>query len=163
MLLRPALPIFHPVTLIATWFGTGLIKGAPGTWGSLAALPFAYLIVRWGGLPSLWVATLAVFLAGLWASSRYAKADNRGDPGCVVIDEVVGQWLTLSLIYPDVRYYAIGFIAFRLFDIIKPWPISWLDRNIKGGIGIMVDDVAAGIYAGAFSYVIYTALIVPSS
>ena len=81
----------------------------------------------------------------------------------MVIDEVVGQWLTLSLIYPDVRYYAIAFVAFRLFDIIKPWPVSWLDRNVKGGLGIMVDDVAAGIYAGVFSYVIYTALIVKQS
>ena len=163
MLQRPALPIFHPVTLIATWFGTGLIKGAPGTWGSLAALPFAYLIVWWGGLPSLWAATLAAFFAGLWASGRYAKADNRSDPGCVVIDEVVGQWLTLSLIYPNARYYAIAFVAFRLFDIIKPWPVSWLDHNVKGGLGIMADDVAAGIYAGVFSYVIYTALIVKQS
>jgi phosphatidylglycerophosphatase A len=151
MLERPALPFFHPVTLIATWFGAGLIRGAPGTWGSLAALPCAAGLHLLGGPWLLAGATGLAALAGIWASARYAAALGSGDPGAVVIDEVAGQWLALLPLPLDLWWYAAAFALFRLFDIAKPWPIGWLDRNVHGGLGIMADDLAAGLAAGALA------------
>jgi len=149
---RPALPFFHPATLIATWFGSGLVRFAPGTWGSLAALPCAYLLHLLGGTWLLAAAAGLVFLAGLWASGRYAAALGSGDPGAVVVDEVAGQWLALLPLPTDLWWYAAAFALFRLFDIVKPWPIGWLDRNLSGGLGIMADDLAAGLLAGLVAY-----------
>jgi phosphatidylglycerophosphatase A len=149
---RPALPFFRPTTLIATWFGVGLIRRAPGTWGSLAALPCAAGLHLLGGPWLLAGATGLVALAGVWASGRYAAALASGDPGAVVVDEVAGQWLALLPLPLDLWWYAAAFALFRLFDIAKPWPIGWLDRNLHGGRGIMADDLAAGLAAGALAY-----------
>ena len=137
----------HPIALLATWFGSGLLPKAPGTWGSLAALPFAYGIYLWTGTFGLVVATVLVFVIGVWASGRYANAKENSDPGEVVIDEVAGQWLALIPAIGILWYYPVAFVAFRIFDILKPWPVGWLDRHLKGGLGIMADDIAAGIYA----------------
>ena len=152
MFRRPALPFFHPATLIATWFGSGLARFAPGTWGSLAALPCAAGLVWLGGPWMLLTATAAVFAAGLWAGARYAAASGGGDPGAVVVDEVAGQWLALFPVAPDLRLYPIAFLAFRVFDIAKIWPANWMDRKLKGGFGIMADDVVAGLYAALVAY-----------
>jgi phosphatidylglycerophosphatase A len=159
MFQRPALPLFHPATVIATWFGTGLVKWAPGTWGSLAALPFAAGIVWLGGSAGLWAAGVAVFLAGLWASARYVRAHGDDDPGSVVVDEVVGQWVAVLPLYPEPVTYLVAFLAFRFFDILKPWPIGWLDRRLKGPLGIMADDVVAGIATGAVAFAIAVFLL----
>ena len=135
---------------LATWFGAGLMPKAPGTWGSLAALPFAWVIQHYGGPWALAGATLGVFLVGWWASACYVAASGASDPGAVVIDEVAGQWLTLLPAAAMVWWHwALGFVLFRAFDIAKPWPIGWADRRIKGGLGVMLDDVIAGVYAGA--------------
>ena len=91
----PALPLTHPASLLATWFGAGLMPYAPGTWGSFAALPLAWLILHFGGIWHLAAATVAVSLIGWWAAAQYIRAMGREDPGDVVIDEVAGQWLTL--------------------------------------------------------------------
>lgn len=152
---RPALPLVRPEALVATWFGVGLIRGAPGTWGSLAALPCAAGLQLLGGPWLLAAATGLVALAGLWASGRYAAALADGDPGAVVVDEVAGQWLALVPLPLDLWWYATAFALFRLFDIAKPWPIGWLDRNLAGGRGIMADDLAAGLLAGALAYVLW--------
>lgn len=142
-------PGWGPI-LLATWFGAGLLPRMPGTWGSLAALPFAWVIHLYGGPDALMAAAAAVFLIGIWASEIYARASASADPGEVVIDEVAGQWLTLALAAPlDPLYYALGFVLFRLADIFKPWPVSWADRRLKGGMGIMIDDILAAIYAAA--------------
>ncbi len=151
MFRRPSLPLLHPATLIATWFGSGLASFAPGTWGSLAALPCAAGLVWLGGPWALLAATATVFAAGLWAGARYAQASDEGDPGAVVVDEVAGQWLALFPVALDLRLYPVAFLAFRFFDIAKVWPASWMDRRLKGGLGIMADDVVAGVYAGALS------------
>jgi phosphatidylglycerophosphatase A len=143
---RPLLSLRDPAALLATWFGAGLLPKAPGTWGSLAALPFAWLIVSVGGGTALAIAILLVFALGWWAAERTAQAIGLEDPGCIVIDEVAGQWLVLLATPPDVLHYLIGFLLFRIFDIKKPWPVGWADRHIKGGLGIMFDDVLAGIY-----------------
>lgn len=134
--------------LLATWFGVGRLPVAPGTWGSLAALPCAWALYRLGGSVALIAATVVVFCIGLWAADAYIAASENPDPAPVVIDEVAGQWLTLLVVPADLILYALGFVLFRLFDILKPWPISWADRNIKGGFGIMFDDILAGVYAG---------------
>ena len=151
-LTKPPLPFSHPATLIATWFGSGLLPKGPGTWGSLAALPFAWIIAIAGGPWLLAAAALLVFAVGLWASHRYAEALGEADPGSVVVDEVVGQWIALLPVALSPAHYAIAFIAFRFFDILKPWPVNLLDRRLKGALGIMADDVMAGFYAAAVTF-----------
>ncbi len=148
----PPLPFWHPASLLATWFGSGLLPKAPGTWGSLAALPCAIVIAALAGPWGLLAAVLAVTAAGLWAADIYAARSGADDPGEVVIDEVAGQWLALVPAALDPWLYAVAFLAFRFFDIVKVWPANWLDRNIKGAWGIMLDDLAAGVYAGALTY-----------
>ncbi len=148
----PPLSFWHPASLLATWFGSGLLPKAPGTWGSLAALPFAVVIAALAGPWGLLAAVLAVTVAGLWAAGVYAGRRGVDDPSEVVIDEVAGQWLALVPVALDLRLYAVAFLAFRFFDIVKVWPAGWLDRNLKGGWGIMLDDLAAGIYAGALAF-----------
>jgi len=137
----------RPVALFVTWFGAGWLPGAPGTWGSLAALPFAWLILTYGGPGSLALAALALFGAGCWAADIAARETNTKDPRWIVIDEVVGQWLTLLAAPFTLVGFAASFVLFRLFDIWKPWPIGWADRRLEGGFGIMIDDVLAAIYA----------------
>jgi len=136
-----------PGVLLATWFGAGFLPGMPGTWGSLAALPFAFAIAWAGGPAALLLGAALVFLTGLWAADRYMALAGVHDPGPVVVDEVVGQWLTLALAPLDPLAYALGFVLFRIFDVLKPWPAGWLDRRVGGALGVMVDDVAAAVYA----------------
>jgi phosphatidylglycerophosphatase A len=144
------LPLRHPAALLATWFGSGLLPGAPGTWGSLAALPAAAAVGALAGSAGLVAAATALLALGGWASHLVAHASGTKDAGAIVVDEVVGQWLTLGLAGAapfDPFAYAAGFALFRLCDIVKPWPASWADRRLSGGIGIMADDVIAGVYA----------------
>lgn len=136
-------------SLLATWFGCGRLRPAPGTWGSLGALPPAALLMWLGGWPLLLAASLLAFAVGIWAGQRHAETLGREDPGEVVIDEVAAQWLALVPLAFDWRLWLIAFFLFRLFDITKPWPASWCDRRLAGGLGIMADDMVAGLYAGA--------------
>lgn len=142
---RP-LPAWHPAFWLATWFGSGLLKPAPGTWGSLAALPFAWLFMWVGGIWLLLTAVVVVSLIGWWASDCYVRRRGGSDPGEVVIDEVAGQWLVLLAAPLDPWYYAAGFVLFRIVDIAKPWPARWADRSLHGGLGIMLDDILAAGY-----------------
>lgn len=143
---RDGITLAHPAALLATWFGAGLLPKAPGTWGSAAALPFAWLIMAWGGAGALLAASATCFAAGWWASAVYVVRTGADDPGEVVIDEVAGQWLVLALAPLDPLAYLVGFGLFRLFDVWKPWPVGWADRSIGGGLGIMLDDMIAGGY-----------------
>ncbi len=141
--------------IIATFFYTGLLPKAPGTWGSLAALPFAVILHNCGGFNALLLASIIVFFIGWWATIKETAGKDNHDPGEIVIDEVAGQWITLlpssymftrhdlPMIWPAL---VAGFIFFRLFDIFKPWPISWAD-NKETAFGVMLDDVLAGIFA----------------
>lgn len=140
------LPLYHPAALLATWFGAGLAPIAPGTWGSLAALPFAWVIAYFLGPWALVIASLIAYGVGIWASQTYANSLGRKDPGPVVIDEVAGQWLTLAVVPLDPIAYGIAFLLFRFFDIVKVWPANWMDRELEGGLGIMSDDMVAGLY-----------------
>ncbi len=139
--------------LVATWFGSGLLPRAPGTWGSLAALPFAVLWVWLGGAWALSAATIAAFVVGVWASGRYATAIAAKDPGSAVIDEVAGQWLALIPAALDWRLFVVAFVAFRAADIVKPWPARRAER-LGGGVGIMADDIVAGVYAGIVTWMV---------
>lgn len=132
--------------LLATWFGVGRIPRAPGTWGSVAALPCAWPLAYWGGWPALLVGALAIFLVGWWAAEQYERQSGRHDPKEVVIDEVAGQWLALLPAGLDPVSMLAAFILFRLFDILKPWPVSWAE-GLPGGLGVMADDMLAGILA----------------
>ncbi|HLB06214.1 MAG TPA: phosphatidylglycerophosphatase A [Alphaproteobacteria bacterium] len=140
---------WHPVTLIATWFGVGLLPKAPGTWGSLSALLYAWVIQTVAGPVGLAVAFALVFPLGVWAANAYARLKGERDPGAVVVDEVAGQWLTVLVMPPDLVLYAVGFALFRFFDIVKVWPASLIERRVGGGLGIMLDDIVAAVYAGA--------------
>ena len=142
------LPVWHPAFLLATWFGSGLLPKIPGTWGSAAALPFAWVIAWYGGPWALLAAALIAFAVGVWAAEVYSRHSGLKDAGPIVIDEVAGQWLTLAAFAPDPLTYIAGFFLFRAADIAKPWPASWADRSLEGGMGVMLDDIFAGIYAG---------------
>jgi phosphatidylglycerophosphatase A len=145
---RPPLSDFR--ILLATWFGAGYAPVAPGTFGSLFALPVGWALANEGGVMALAIATVFVSVIGIWVANVYMAQAGEHDPGPVVIDEVAGQWLTLLPMAAALTWQGvfIAFVLFRLFDIWKPWPISWADRSIDGGVGVMVDDILAGI-AGA--------------
>jgi phosphatidylglycerophosphatase A len=96
---------------------------------------------------------LLAFVSGVWASGRYARAIGRGDPGSVVIDEIAGQWLAILPVALDWRYYIVAFVLFRFTDITKPWPCRAAERA-PGGVGIMLDDIVAGVYAGVLTWLI---------
>jgi phosphatidylglycerophosphatase A len=140
---RPSLS--NPAVLLATVFGIGWLPKAPGTWGSLAALPAAWWLMSVGGVEALAVASVVVFAIGVWACGGYSKATGTHDAGACVIDEVVGQWIVLLVVPLDPMFYAAAFLVFRFFDIVKPWPTGWADRAVHGGFGVMLDDVLAGI------------------
>lgn len=151
----PGPPLTKPWALLATWFGSGRLPFAPGTWGSLAALPFAAAL-QWVGGPWLLVAaSVLVFLAGCWASVEYVRATGRKDPPEIVIDEVVGQWIALILSPFTLQEVALAFVLFRSFDIVKPWPIRWIERRWPGPLGVMLDDVAAGLMALAIMALVH--------
>ena len=135
-------------SVIATWFGAGLAPKAPGTWGSIAALPFAWAIQYWAGSAGLVLAATLVFLIGWAASNRLVAASGIEDPQSIVVDEVVGQWLTLACGPLSIPAYLIGLLLFRAADITKPFPAGWADRRVGGGLGVMLDDVLAALYSG---------------
>jgi len=138
----PTLPLGHPAILAATWFGVGRLRPAPGTWGSAAALPFAFAIAWFAGPLWLFPACAAVTVLGLWAARQHAALGGGEDAGEIVIDEVAGQWLTL------------GFVLFRAADIAKPFPAGYVDRQVAGPAGVMGDDLVAGLYAGLASLLV---------
>lgn len=150
----------HPAGWIALGFGTGLSPVAPGTVGSAAAAVLWFLLRE---LDPAWTALLIALAAvvGVWASNVTIARLGIDDPGSIVWDEFVGQWISLLplLVWPMPDWWiAIGFGLFRLFDIWKPWPIRWADDHIKGGLGVMADDILAGVVAAAALAVILALL-----
>ena len=142
-----------PQRLVATGFGLGLIPFAPGTWGSALALPIAWLAAPFG----IWVSLLgaiALTAIGAWAVSHSLSGSIVVDPPDIVIDETCAQWLVLAVLPQDVFAYLLGFLAFRVVDIAKPWPAGWADRNLDGVLGVMADDLLAAPYAAAAAWLI---------
>lgn len=131
---------------LAFGLGSGLAPKAPGTAGSLLALALFFPLQALGTLAYLGV-LIATLVVGVFICDQVARELHMEDPAGIVIDEFVGLWISLLLL-PGGWYWAlVGFCLFRLFDIAKPWPVGWLDKHVKGGAGIMLDDVAAGVYA----------------
>jgi phosphatidylglycerophosphatase A len=145
--LPETLSLSEPAVLLATWFGAGLSRKAQGTCGSLAALPCVWLMMRDFGQAGLAGAIILVFLCGWWAASRIEEKTGESDAQYIVIDEVAGQGLALLFVPLDLTLYFVGFLLFRLFDILKPWPVNAVESRLKGGLGVMADDLAAGAYA----------------
>lgn len=139
----------------ATFFGVGYAPKAPGTWGSIAAMPFVFLISLFP--PEVYIVlTLVIFLGGALASQIYGKgADNKE----IVIDEVCGVMVTFFLIPHEWYLWVLGFFLFRFFDILKPFPISLVDKRMKGGMGVMSDDVLAGLASNAILHFVCLPLI----
>lgn len=140
------LSLKNPIHFLALGFGSGLAAKAPGTFGTLAAVPLYLLLAQ---LPLSWylAVTLVCVLAGIYICDKAAKDMGVHDHGAIVWDEVAGLLITMIAAPAGILWLAVGFVLFRLFDILKPWPIRWLDAKVEGGFGIMIDDVLAGIFA----------------
>ena len=132
-----------PVHFLAFGFGSGLSPKAPGTVGTVVAV-FLYLLLSQLPLLAYLGMVLITFSLGIYICDRSSKLLGVHDHGGIVWDEMVGLWLALTIIPVSWAWVLAGFLIFRLFDIWKPWPISWLDKNITGGLGIMLDDLVAG-------------------
>lgn len=131
---------------IASGAYTGYLPKAPGTWGSLLGVGL-WTVMQRLGLPYYAGVVALLFVVGTICAGSAEKILDRGDPGIVVIDEIVGQLIALTAAPFHPVAVLLGFILFRAFDILKPFPINWLDKHIHGGLGIMLDDVVAGLYA----------------
>jgi phosphatidylglycerophosphatase A len=136
----------RPSSFIAYGFGSGLAPKAPGTFGTLAALPIYWLMQDWPLTVYLTVVFLA-FMAGIWFCQRTVDWIKQDDPSGVVWDEIVGYLVAMTFAPGGWLWMLIGFVLFRFFDILKPWPVSWADKKLHGGLGIMLDDVVAGLYS----------------
>lgn len=143
-------PRQRAASAIATWFGAGLVPKGPGTAGAAAALLLAALL-EWHCRPPIWIYAAcgaALIIPGAWAAGVHARVNNSKDPQEVVVDEVAGQWIALGGLSDNNSWLAwlAAFALFRFFDILKPWPVRQFEK-LPGGIGILMDDVMAGIYA----------------
>ncbi len=140
------LSLFHPIRFVATGCGSGCVPKIGGTTGSLFACLLAWPIHAHGNLALLIAATL-LFVVGMGICHLYLRAmPQDSDPKEIVVDEIAGQWFLLSVLPQSLLAYAIGFAVFRIFDIVKPFPISYADRRYKGAFGIMFDDLLAALY-----------------
>ncbi|MFH1217091.1 MAG: phosphatidylglycerophosphatase A [Pseudomonadota bacterium] len=133
------------IMMIATGFYTGYLPKAPGTWGTLVAFPLHFLLLRLPGTmyyPALGV----IFLLAVFTAGGAEKILDRCDPGLIVIDEIIGMLIALIAVPLKIVPLACAFLLFRFFDIVKPFPVGWVDFHLHGGLGIVLDDVVAGIY-----------------
>ncbi len=146
--LTPKQIVSDPILFLAFGFGSGLAKKAPGTFGTLAAVPIYLALAQTNSLIVYSLITLLVTLVGIPICGLAAEKLGEHDFGGIVWDEIAGLLITLWFVPFSWQATVIGFVLFRLFDIIKPWPIRWIDRKIHGGLGIMLDDVLAAIFAG---------------
>jgi phosphatidylglycerophosphatase A len=142
----PASIFRNPVHFLAFGLGSGAAPVAPGTFGTLAAVPL-YLLLNQLPLIYYLLALILLFALGIWLCGRTAEDLGVHDHGGIVWDEFVGYWLTMLAAPPGWQWLLLGFLLFRFFDIVKPFPIGWLDRRVQGGLGIMLDDAVAGSFA----------------
>jgi len=139
--------LLDPVLCLAFGFGSGLAKKAPGTFGTLAAVPIYWLLIQ-SNMLIYSVVTVIASIVGIWICGQAADKLGEHDFGGIVWDEIAGYLITMWFVGFSWENLVLGFILFRIFDIIKPWPIKWIDQKVSGGFGIMLDDVIAGIVAG---------------
>ena len=148
----------HPAHLLAFGFGAGLMPNAPGTWGTLVAIPFYFLAKQLGGTVAVVACSLILFAAGVWASGIAGRALGVADHSGIVVDEIAAFVLVLAFTPPGVLWMIAAFVLFRIFDIVKPWPIRYFDRTLKGGFGVMFDDYLAAVPAIAIVLLLRTVL-----
>jgi phosphatidylglycerophosphatase A len=134
------------IMFLATGFYSGRLPKAPGTWGSLIALPLHFLLLQLDFNAYL-LALGIIFLLAVSVAGSAEKILDTKDPGCIVIDEIIGMLIALFALPATPLILVLGFILFRFFDVVKPFPVSWFDSHLNGGFGIVMDDVAAGVYA----------------
>lgn len=145
----------NPIHFLAFGLGSGAAPKAPGTFGTLAAIiPFYFIFQHLSNAQYLIVLVITA-LVGIYLCHKTAKDLGVHDHSGIVWDEFVGYWITMWLAPAGWAYIVLGFVLFRLFDILKPWPISWMDKHIHGGIGIMLDDISAGV----MSFVVMQAIL----
>ena len=144
---------------IATLLGLGRVSAAPGTLASVVALILAWPIALYSGRFGLLAAGIAVSAIGAWASEHYARDTKQADPSECVVDELAGQWIACAFAPISFLAFLLAFVLFRVFDILKPWPISRLEK-LPGGVGIMADDLAAAVAAGAIIAILAHARVV---
>jgi phosphatidylglycerophosphatase A len=150
--------IRKPAHWLAFGFGAGLAPKAPGTFGTLVAIPF-YLLLQPLSLEIYLLVVALAFALGIYLCGTTAKDLNHHDHSGIVWDEMVGYWLTMVLVPVHWLWIVIGFLLFRFFDIVKPWPIRWFDRRVHGGFGIMLDDIIAAIFAALLLQLCYFVLV----
>lgn len=148
----PAL-LRNPIHLLAFGFGSGLAPRAPGTFGTLIAVPIVLGVMQFGFAVHL-VFAIAATLAGIWLCGASARRLGVHDHPGIVWDEITGYTVTMLAAPPDWYWLAGGFVLFRFFDIVKPWPIREADHSLSGGLGIMLDDIIAGIFAAAILFAV---------
>ena len=124
----------------------GLLRPGPGTWGTVAGTLVYALYAPWLSFAGQTAVAIAALVLALWACGRTVRDAGVDDHGSIVIDEVVAMWLALPFVTPEPLWWAAAIVVFRIFDVFKFWPICWLDRNLKGGLGVMMDDVAAAFF-----------------
>jgi phosphatidylglycerophosphatase A len=146
--------ISNPIHFLALGFGSGLSPKAPGTFGTLAAIPVFLVLIQFSTLVYA-VATLLVCVTGIYICGKAAEDAGVHDHGAIVWDEIAGYLITMLLVPATWQTIIVGFVLFRIFDILKPWPISYIDKNVHGGFGIMLDDVVAGLLALACMHLIF--------
>jgi phosphatidylglycerophosphatase A len=134
------------IMALATGLYVGKIGKAPGTWGSLAAF-LPWFFIKDLPLPNYLLVLIVLFIVGFFVSGSAEKILDSPDAGCIVIDEILGMFITLIAAPQHPAAWILGFVLFRIFDIFKPFPVSWFDQRIHGGFGIMMDDIIAGLYA----------------
>lgn len=144
-----------PVYWIACGFGAGLVRYAPGTAGTAVAVPIVWLL-QMIPLALYAMVTVTAFVVGIWVCQRVSDDLGENDHSAIVWDEIVGYMITMIAAPDGVAWLLIGFGLFRLLDILKPWPICWIDRHVSGGMGIMADDVLAGVASGGLLLLIST-------
>lgn len=137
----------HPANFLALGLGSGLAPKAPGTFGTLAAVPLYWFFLQGLSLPWLLAVIAVAFAIGIWLCDAAAKSLGVHDHPGIVWDEFVGFWISCIALPAGWPWLLSAFVLFRFFDILKPWPIRWLDSKVPGGLGIMVDDVLAGLFA----------------
>ncbi len=146
--LTPRQILADPILFLAFGFGSGLVKKAPGTFGTVAAIPLYLLLVEFDNSWIYSIFTVLASIVGVWLCDVAAQKLAEHDFGGIVWDEIAGLLITLWWVPFNWQNLIIGFGLFRLFDIVKPWPIRWLDQQVRGGLGIMLDDIVAGMFAG---------------
>lgn len=145
--IRSRVSLFNPVHFLALGFGSGLAAKMPGTFGTLAALPLVVLLSYYTGFSVYLIVTILVCVAGIWICGKTAEDMGVHDDSSIVWDEVAGMLIAMLAVPLSWQTVLVGFVLFRFFDILKPWPISYLDKHVHGGFGIMIDDVLAGLFA----------------